>query len=104
MPTLFYRIEDLGRGQTTESQEFNVLSTKDVDVVLVQYAYDSTGGLVPAQLQYTIGSQTIPVNGIFKSESITIKFRNISAGTHKLVIRNAAIDINGAYGNGYIYY
>jgi len=104
MPTLFYTINDLGRGQTTESQEFNVLSTEDVDVVLVQYAYDSTGTLVPAEIDYKIGAILNHVDGLYKSKSTTITFPSVSAGTHKLTIRNTATDVNGAYGNGYIYY
>ncbi|MDF9408351.1 MAG: hypothetical protein A4E52_01740 [Pelotomaculum sp. PtaB.Bin013] len=104
MPTLYYPINDLGRGQTTESQEFNVLSEEDVDVVLVQYAYDSNGYLVPAHIDYKIGDILNHVDGIFKSQSTTITFPSVSAGTHRLKIRNTATDINGAYGNGYIYY
>lgn len=88
----------------------NVLTTENVDVVLVQYETGCVSGCncdLNYQLIAVSGGgyvQPIRVQGIYKDQSKTITFTNVQPGTYKLRISNNLGFDDLASGNGYLYY
>ncbi|MDA2236490.1 hypothetical protein PDM89_26220 [Bacillus cereus] len=102
---LYYQFENLERGESIITKNtFTINSKQNVNLTLVQWTdLFSTAPTMKYQIidsnEKNIGD-SVELKGEYKSENITIGFKNIPAGTYKIKITN----VSGGYmahGNGY---